>query len=66
MLHKFLLFCVIGFFSSFILKIINIMIRDNSAMIRFIGYLVAIVIAIFVLFIILYYFFNINLIRIIL
>lgn len=61
MLHNFLLFFVFCLFTSFIIKIVNIMINDKNALIRFIGYIVAIVIAIGGLLIVLYCFFNINL-----
>ena len=61
MLHNFLLFFVFCLFASFIIKIVNIMINDKNALIRFIGYIVAIVIAIGGVLIVLYCFFNINL-----
>ena len=63
MWHNFLLFCVIILFASFVINVVNIMIRDDSAIIRFIGFIIAIVIAVLVLFTFLYCFFNINLLN---
>ena len=64
MQHKFLLFGIICIFIFAISDVLEKMINDANTIIRFIGYLVAIVIAILVLFIILYYFFSINLLNI--
>lgn len=64
MYDNLLLFFVIIFYVSLIMNaVINIMIRDNSAIIRFIGFIIAIVIAVLVLFSGLYCFFNISLLK---
>lgn len=64
MQHPFLLFCVICIFSVFISDVVlQHMINDKKAIIRFLGYLVAIVIAIGVLWLVLYCYFNINLLN---
>lgn len=63
MQHPFLLFCVICIFCGFIIDVVNHMINDEKAIIRFLGYLVAIVVAIGVLWLVLYYYFNINLLN---
>lgn len=63
MQHSFLLFCVICIFFVFINKVVTCMINDEKAIIRFLGYLVAIVVAIGVLWLVLYCYFNINLLN---
>ena len=64
MQYKFLLFGIICIFVFAISDVLEKMINDANTIILFIGFLVAIVIAILVLFIILYYFFSINLLNI--
>ena len=62
MQHKFLLLCLIGGVAYFLIEqVSNAMLHDNNAIIRFLGYIVAFVTAIFVLVFILYHFFDINL-----
>ncbi len=63
MQHQVLLLCVICIFCGFIINIVNHMINDQKAIIRFLGYLIAIVIAVGVLWMVLYYFFDINLLK---
>ncbi len=64
MQHPFLLFCVICIFCGFITGVVNQMINDKNAIIRFLGYFVAIVVAIVVLWLVLYCYFDINLLSI--
>ncbi len=63
MQNSFLPFCVICIFCGFITDVVNHMINDEKAIIRFLGYLVAIVVAIGVLWLVLYCYFNINLLH---
>ena len=64
MQHKFLLLLVLILFSNFIMNLIKFMIRDKKAIIRFIGYILAILMAVFVLYIILYCYFDIKLLEV--
>lgn len=61
MQHPFLLFCVIYAFCSFIMKIVKYMIDDKNAIIRFLGYFIAVVAAFGVLWLVLYCYFDIKL-----
>ncbi len=62
-MQKFLLFCLLMLFSGFIVTLADVMIEDKNAIIRFIGYLLDIILAVLVLYIILYYYFNIKLLE---
>lgn len=63
MQHPFLLFCVICIFCGFISEVVNNMFKDEKAIIRFLGYFIAVVMAIGVLWLVLYCYFDINLLR---
>lgn len=63
-MQKFLLFCLLMLFSGFIVTLADVMIEDKNALIRFIGYLLDIILAVLVLYIILYYYFDIKLLEI--
>lgn len=60
---KFWLFIVICIFCGFMTDVINHMINDDNVVIRFIGYAIAVAGALFVLWLVLFYFFEINLLR---
>ena len=60
--HPILLFCVIYVFWSVMKEVINFMVIDQNVIIRFLGYLLAIVVAVGIFVLILYCYFNINLI----
>lgn len=62
-MRGFLLFIVICIFSGFMTDVINHMIKDDNVFIRFIGYAIAVVGAIFVLWLVLFCFFEIDLLR---
>ena len=62
-MKNFLLFCLLILFSGFIVIVADVMKNDKNAIIRFIGYLLDIILAVLVLYIILYYYFNINLLE---
>ena len=62
-MQKFLVFCLLMLFSGFIVTVTDVMINDKNAIIRFIGYLLDIILAVLVLYIILYYYFNIKLLE---
>lgn len=67
MQHSFWLFIVIGGFLLLIWNdIISEMISDKNAIIRFLGYFLAIIIAVIVLLIVLYQFFDIHLLKMVL
>lgn len=53
---------VVAIFCSFMIKVLNNMIRDANVVIRFLGYAVAIVVAVGVLGLVLNYYFNINIV----
>ena len=63
MQHKFWLFCVICVFGWYICRVVENMIQDQNVVIRFLGYFVAIIMAIGILWLVLYFFFNINLLK---
>lgn len=63
MQHPFLLFCVIGIFFSFMIVLANDMAHDLNPIIRFLGYLVAVVMAAGVFWLVLYWYFDINLLN---
>ena len=63
-MQKFLLFCLLMLFSGFIVTLANVMIEDKNALIRFIGYLIDVLMAILVFYIVLYYYFDIKLLEI--
>ncbi len=58
---KLLLPFVLILFAYFIISVVDIMIKEQSTIIRFIGYLLAILMAMFVFYITLYYYFDIKL-----
>ena len=58
---KLLLPFVLILFAYFIITVVDIMIKEQSTIIRFIGYLLAILMAMFVFYITLYYYFDIKL-----
>ena len=62
-MQKFLVFCLLMLFSGFIVTVTDVMINDKNAIIRFIGYLLDIILAVLVLYIISYYYFNIKLLE---
>ena len=62
-MQKFLVFCLLMLFSGFIVTVTDVMINDKNAIIRFIGYLLDMLLAVLVLYIILYYYFNIKLLE---
>ncbi len=63
-MQKFLLFCLLMLFSGFIVTLADVMIEDKNALIRFIGYLIDVLMAILVFYIVLYYYFDIKLLEI--
>lgn len=63
MQHPFLLFCVICLFCSFMIKLVKFMINDKKAIIRFLGFFIAVVTAIGVLWLVLCCYFDINLLN---
>lgn len=64
-MEGFLLFIVILFFLEFIVNIVNSMSKDRNTGIRLLGYVIAIVSAYSVLWLVLFYYFGINLLRMI-
>lgn len=60
------LFIVICIFGSFMTDVVNRMIKDKCDVIRFIGYAIAIVGAVFVLWLVLFCFFQIDLLKVVL
>lgn len=58
-----LLFCVIFIFVVVIKDLVDYMTQDKNAIIRFLGYFVAVVVAIGVLWLVLYCYFDINLLK---
>ena len=64
MKHPFLLFCIICMFSSLIKEVTDFMSKDKSAIIRFLGYLTVIIVAVGVFLLVLYCYFDIKLIEI--
>ena len=63
MQRMFLLFGVICMFCGVIINVVENMINDEKTIIRFLGYLIAIVVAIGVLWLVLYCYFDINLLN---
>ena len=63
MQHPFLLFCVMVIFCVFIVKLLVWMMNDRNAIIRFLGYIVTIVIASASMWQFLYWYFDINLLE---
>ena len=60
---KFWLLVVICIFCGFMTNVINHMIKDKNAVIRFLGYAIAVVGALFVLWLVLFCFFGIDLLE---
>ena len=59
--HSIWFFIALVVFSSFVGEVTGKMMKDQQPVIRFLGYVVAIVMAIAVLWLVLYWYFNINL-----
>jgi len=57
----FLLFIIICIFAEFIIYVVNSMTKDRNTGIRLLGYVIAIVSAFSVLWLVLFYYFGINL-----
>lgn len=64
MQRSLLLFSVICIFVAFITAIADCMVNDKSAIIRFLGYCIAVIMAVGVLWLVLYCYFDINLLNI--
>jgi len=63
-MQEFLLLCSLMSFSCFIVIVTDLMIKDKNAVIRFIGYMIDVIMAILVFYLILYYYFDIKLLEI--
>ena len=63
-MQEFLLVCSLMSFGYFIVIVTDEMIKDKNAVIRFIGYMIDVIMAILVFYLILYYYFDIKLLEI--